>query len=72
MNKNAVKFMREREDWESLFLYLYSNNEYDSIIDLYNELKEKGKQPKGFVEMFVQDAYKYKDNPDLRFQPEEF
>ena len=26
----------------------------------------------GFIERRIYDAYKYKDNPDLRFQPEEF
>ena len=72
MNKNAVNFMRERKDWESLFLYLESCYEYDLIIELYNELKGSGEILSDFVKIRVQDAYKYKDNPDLRFQPEEF
>ena len=72
MNKDAVNFMRKREDWKSLFLYLYSNYEYDSIIELYNELKGNCEPLSNSVEILVCDAYKYKNNPDLRFQPEEF
>lgn len=72
MNKNAVNFMRERKDWESLFLYLYSNNEYDLIIELKNELRKNGEVLSDTIERLVQDAYKFKNNPDLRFQPEEF
>ena len=64
--------MRERKDWESLFLHLESCYEYDLIIELYNELKGCGEILSDFVKIRVQDAYKYKDNPDLRFQPEEF
>lgn len=64
--------MRERKDWESLFLYLEFCYEYDLIIELYNELKGSGEILSDFVKIRVQDAYKYKDNPDLRFQPKEF
>lgn len=64
--------MRERRYWESLFAYLDSCYEYDSIIELYNELKRNGEILSDFIEIRVQDAYKFKDNPDLRFKPEEF
>lgn len=72
MNKNSVAFMRERRDWDSLFAYLDSCYEYDLIIELYNELKGNGEILNDFIEIRVQDAYKYKNNPDLRFKPEEF
>ena len=72
MNKNVVSGLKERKDWESLFLYLESYYEYDLIIELYNKLKGSGEILSDFVKIRVQDAYKYKDNPDLRFQPEEF
>ena len=72
MNKNVLNGLRERKDWESLFLYLESCYEYDLIIELYNELKGSGEILSDFIERHVYDAYKYKDNPDLRFQPEEF
>ena len=40
--------------------------------EAYNELKGSGETLSDFIERHVYDAYKYKDNPDLRFQPEEF
>lgn len=72
MNKNVLNGLRERKDWESLFAYLDSCYEYNSIIELYNELKENGEILSDFIEIRVKDAYKYKDNPNLRFKPEEF
>lgn len=72
MNKNAVNFMKEKGDWEALFSYLYSCNEYDLIIELYTELKNRNEDISSFMEMYAYDAYVYKSNPELRYKPEEF
>ena len=72
MNKNAVSFMKERGDWEALFSYLYSRSEYDLIIELYTELKNRNEDISSSMEMYAYDAYYYKSNPESRYRPEEF
>ena len=53
MNKNAVSFMKERGDWEALFSYLYSRSEYDLIIELYTELKNRNEDISSSMEMII-------------------
>lgn len=68
MNKNAVSFMKERGDWEALFSYLYSRSEYDLIIELYTELKNRNEDISSSMEMYAYDAYDYKSNPESRIK----
>lgn len=72
MNKNAVNFMKEKGDWEALFSYLYSCNEYDLIIELHTELKNRSEDISSLMEIYAYDAYTYKSNPELRYKPESF
>ncbi len=41
MNSYGEKLKRQRE-WRRLFPYLYSNREYQDIIDLYEEFLKNG------------------------------
>lgn len=72
MNKNAVNFMKEKGYWEALFSYLYSCDEYDLIIELHTELKNRSEYISPHIEKYAYDAYFYKNNPELIYKPESF